>query len=124
MHALIIEDDTYSIEVLGKLLSQQGIECSAAQDARTVKNLCSEIAPIDLVFLDLEMPWINGYEMFHMLSEILTPDVPIIACSVHTNEALTAKELGFHSFISKPLDMDRFSNQVQSILNNQPVWDV
>jgi CheY-like chemotaxis protein len=124
MHALIIEDDVYSIEVLSKLLNQQGIAYSAVQDARKVEPMSGELASVDLVFLDLEMPWIDGYEMLRILGEFLRPEVPVIACSVHTNEALTARDLGFHSFISKPLDMERFPEQIQHILNNDSIWDI
>jgi len=35
-----------------------------------------------------------------------------------------ARAAGFNGFIGKPIDPDRFINQVQMILRNQPVWDL
>jgi DNA-binding response OmpR family regulator len=124
MHALIIEDDAYSIEVLGNLLSQEGIEFTALSDARKVEEAIRVLPPVDIVFLDLELPWTNGYEVYELLGTLLPAETRIIACSVHTNEIQTVRELGFHSFIAKPLDMDRFPMQIQRILNNHSVWEV
>jgi two-component system cell cycle response regulator DivK len=35
-----------------------------------------------------------------------------------------ARAAGFNGFIGKPIDPDRFIDQVRVILRNQPVWDL
>jgi DNA-binding NarL/FixJ family response regulator len=35
-----------------------------------------------------------------------------------------AKEAGFNGFISKPLDVDRFPDQINDILNGRSIWDL
>jgi two-component system cell cycle response regulator DivK len=34
-----------------------------------------------------------------------------------------ARESGFDGFLGKPLDPDRFPEQIRRILNNEPVWE-
>lgn len=122
-HALIIDDDTSNLGVLKELLTLEGISFTAVQDATVVEDMLLDIGHIDVVLLDLEMPDIDGYQMFELLSSY--PEmrgVPIVACTVHTNELPNARDLGFYSFISKPLDADKFGNQLANILNGTPVW--
>ncbi|HLA45227.1 MAG TPA: response regulator, partial [Aggregatilineales bacterium] len=78
---------------------------------------------VDIVFLDLEMPKLDGYEVLVILKQHFGNNVPIVACTVHTAEINTTRKLGFSSFVAKPLDTDRFPNQLSRILNGDPVWE-
>jgi two-component system, cell cycle response regulator DivK len=69
------------------------------------------------------MPKMNGYEVLKLLKQSLSGDVPIVAYTVHANEADVAWEKGFHSFLGKPLSHERFPSQLERILNNESVWD-
>lgn len=124
-HALIIDDDLNNLVVLQQMLTNQGISYTAVQDSTQVEGILQDLDEIDLIVLDLEMPDIDGYQMFEILhSYDQLRGVPITACTVHTNESHNAKDLGFHSFLSKPLDVHRFPEQIQNILAGSPVWDV
>jgi CheY-like chemotaxis protein len=122
IHALVIEDDSNSVQVISMLLKQQGLSCTAFKNPQDVVDALGSIEPFDVVFLDLEMPNVDGYQMFEFLRKNGV-NQPIIACTVHTNEMETARELGFNGFVSKPLDPLRFTDQISSILSGQPVWD-
>jgi CheY-like chemotaxis protein len=122
-HALIIDDEAFNLEVLGRILAAQGVTVTKVQDVKMLQSAVTAAQQIDIVFLDLEMPHMNGYEVFELLRSQLSGAVPIVACTVHANEVSTARDLGFHSFISKPLDQTRFPKQLQSILRGEPVWD-
>jgi CheY-like chemotaxis protein len=122
-HALIIDDELFNLEVLSRLLSTLGISSTKIQDVRSLETSLQKIAPVDMVFLDLEMPQMDGYQVFTILKRSLRANLPIIACTVHANEISTARELGFDGFIAKPLDQGRFSEQVDAILRGEQVWD-
>ena len=83
----------------------------------------SKLEKVDIVFLDLEMPKLDGYEVLVILKQHFGNNVPIVACTVHTAEINTTRKLGFSSFVAKPLDTDRFPNQLSRILNGDPVWE-
>ncbi len=125
IHALIIEDTAINSDVLREMLSGEGLTCSVIQDARLIQKQIVEQAPPDLIFLDLEMPYIDGYEVLNILkAHPVWASVPVVACTVHTAEATTARTKPFHSFLSKPLDADHFSDQLKEILDGKRVWDV
>lgn len=122
-HALIIDDDRSNLGVLQELLTLHGITYTAIQDSTKVEAALQTLDTIDVILLDLEMPDIDGYQLLDILKGYpQLADVPIVACTVHTGEVQTARELGFHSFISKPLDVDAFGEQLQQILDGEPVW--
>jgi two-component system cell cycle response regulator DivK len=123
LHALIIDDEIFNLEVLSRLLAAQGITSTRVQDIGGLREDIRAFAPFDVVFLDLEMPQMDGYQVFELLRGVLGTHTPIIACTVHANEVSTARELGFTGFLAKPLDQKRFPDQVRSILRGEPVWD-
>ncbi len=122
-HALIIDDDAYNVYIMERFLDRENISYTAITDTFMLESTLKELKKIDLVLLDLEMPKRDGYELVEVLKRHLDAQVPIIACTVHTAEINRTKKLGFSGFIAKPLDMDRFSEQVQRILNGETIWE-
>lgn len=68
------------------------------------------------------MPNISGYELLDQLRAAFGT-TPIVACTMHVSEVNVARQLGFDGFLGKPLDLDRFPDQVTIIINGQPLWE-
>jgi CheY-like chemotaxis protein len=122
-HALIIDDDAYNVYVMQQFLDRENISYTAITETSSLELILTQLDRIDIVLLDLEMPKRDGYEIIEMLKQHLNAGVPIVACTVHTAEINRTRKLGFSGFIAKPLDMDRFSEQVRRILNGEPIWE-
>lgn len=122
-HALIIDDNAQNLEVLARLLESNNVGCTALQDTRNLETDLQALASLDLVFLDLEMPLRNGYEVLKLLRTHYGTGLPIIACTVHTSELSSVREMGFDGFIAKPLNPLQFSKQIARLLNGESVWD-
>lgn len=125
IRALIIEDNRYNSDVLCEFLNSEAVDCSVIQDARSVSDYVNQNPPADVVFLDLEMPHLDGYEILDILkSDDYWKSVPVVACTVHSTEFQTARSKPFHSFLAKPLNADHFSHQLHRILNGEAVWEI
>lgn len=122
-HALIIDDDAYNVYIMERLFDLENITYTAITDILILEETLKSLESIDFVLLDLEMPKRDGYEIVQVLKRRLDADVPIVACTVHTAEINRTKKLGFSGFIAKPLDMERFSEQIRRVLNGDAVWD-
>jgi two-component system cell cycle response regulator DivK len=48
----------------------------------------------------------------------------VVIAQGSTLEMKKAQEAGFDGFISKPLDADRFPDQIRKILSGEEIWDV
>lgn len=123
-YALIIDDDLDNLDVLSALLEQMGVVSAMVQDPTQIRAALRQLSQVDVIFLDLEMPDINGYEMLDILKEEMGIEAPVVAYTVHTSEINVAHDLGFDGFLGKPLDPERFPQIVTRILNGEQVWDV
>lgn len=122
-HALIIDDQLPNIDVLAMLLEQEGISHTSATSARQVSDAISQAPQINVVFLDLEMPNGDYYQLFKTLrADKRLSGVPIIAYTVHTSEIDQAREVGFDGFLGKPLKTTEFPDQIRRILSGEEVW--
>jgi len=121
--ALVIDDNSENVEVLTSMLAANGGEVSSFKDPTKALKALETLPSVDMVFVDLDMPKINGFEMLKPLRENL-PNVPIIAYTVHISEIDVVRKLGFDGFLGKPLDHDRFPGLLQRILNGQAVWEL
>jgi len=123
MHALIIDDDRYSLSVLNQILSMEGVTSTTVSNSKVLPDLLATLPVLSVIFLDLEMPNMNGYQIFQQLrAEPRFQGVPIVACTVHTSEIGSLRKYGFDSFIGKPIDADAFPAQLRQILGGQAVW--
>jgi len=123
LHALIIDDDAYSVHIMERLLDLQDIRYTSIKDPTKLPAVLEGLDAIDVIFLDLEMPKLDGYEVLEILRDHFGEGVTIVACTVHTSQVNMTRKLGFSSFVAKPLDTDRFPDHLQRILNSEPVWE-
>lgn len=124
LHALVIDDNQVNIQVIASLLEAEGITLTALLNPLEIEQTLHAIGQLDIVFLDLEMPGMNGYELLDILRQDYgVVDIPIVAYTVHVTEVAEARRVGFDGFLGKPLQMNRFSDQLHRILDGQPVWD-
>lgn len=121
--ALVVEDDAMSVEVLDRLLQQEGMTVTAVYDPSELEAVVDELGNFDVIFLDLELPTMDGYEVLAILLDEFQINVPIVAYTMHTNEIQTARKQGFHSFLGKPLKLARFPDQIRRIMDGEPVWE-
>lgn len=122
-HALIIDDDAYNVYVMQRFLDKESISYTTITEIMTLEAILQKLPQTHIVLLDLEMPKRDGYEVITTLRQHLGDNIPIIACTVHTAEINRTRQRGFSGFIAKPLDMDRFSDQLQRILSGEPIWE-
>jgi CheY-like chemotaxis protein len=122
-HALIIDDDPQNIEVLERLLTANDVSHTAVEDTNTLADTLREMGQLDVIFLDINMPRLNGYQVLASLRDSLGNHCPIVAYTVFSDEIANARSMGFDGFISKPLNPQRFARQLAEILSGKPVWD-
>ena len=121
--ALVIDDNQFNLELMQELLRLEGYNCIPIQDPMDVSSIIDKLNEINVVFVDIKMPNLDGYQVLSILSRHINSNTPIVACSGYVNHMDTARETGFQHFISKPLNMQQFPNQLQRITNGISVWD-
>ncbi|CAG0955208.1 MAG: response regulator [Anaerolinea sp.] len=121
--ALIIDDNQANLEVLRLLLTKNGVRAVTLDSPRQISATLDELGTVNVIFLDLEFPNYDGFELLpKMKQDPRLKNIPIVAYSVHTSEISRARTAGFHSFLGKPIQPELFAQQLQAILNGQSVW--
>jgi two-component system, cell cycle response regulator DivK len=120
--ALIIDDNVQNLKVLSQLLAKQGVHCTEVSNAALLEGVLPTVGQVDVVFLDLEMPGLDGFAVKDLLRTHLV-GTPIIAYTVHVSEMNVVQQMGFDGFLAKPLSGVRFPEQLARILRGEPVWE-
>jgi len=97
---LIVEDEPMLVKMMRLILD--GYNLIIATDGQAGVKAAKEEKP-DIIFMDLTLPAINGYEA---LKEIRTfsETVPVIAMSAQKMPLSEIKEHGFDDYLEKPFD--------------------
>jgi two-component system LytT family response regulator len=103
---LIVDDEAPARSVLREMLSAQpGVrilaECSNGFEA---VKAASELEP-DVVFLDIEMPKLDGFEVL----ELLSPDIAVVFVTAYDAYALKAFEVHAVDYVLKPFRPERLA---------------
>lgn len=116
---LVAEDDNINFILIEKLLKMHGFKIIRARDGAEAVQLCKENNEIDLVFMDIKMPNLNGYEAFQKIREFNT-EIPIIAQTSYSfsEEIDRIKEIGFDDYLSKPLDKVKIAAILKKYFEN------
>jgi CheY-like chemotaxis protein len=123
VHALIIEDDTSSVAVLTNLLRQMKITYTAVFDPAKAVDTAINLPSLNIIFVDLELPASNGYQvMADLRSQPTLANIPIVAYTSHLSEMAKAREMGFDSFFGKPIRSTTFPQDLASVLGGTSVW--
>ena len=107
LRVIIADDEPAAPERLRQFLEQESdIEIVAeCGDGLSALSAIREQAP-DLIFLDIRMPAMNGFEVVRQISGGTVP--PIIFVSAHDNHALEAFDISAVDYLLKPFDRERF----------------
>lgn len=120
--ALIIDDNQTNILVLQQLLTMEGLTTFTMSNAKQLAFHLDSIKNIDVVFLDLEMPVVDGYAAVKVIKNHPNfLNTKVVAYSVHVSELHNAFEMGFDGFLGKPLNAEAFPEQLENILKGERV---
>ena len=113
IQAIIIDDERHSCEALKMLLDKccSPIEVAICNSADDGLIKIKELKP-DLIFLDIEMPFMNGFQMLEQLSSI---DFEIIFTTSYDQYAITAFKFSALDYLLKPVDREELEKAMQKV---------
>ncbi len=124
---LVVEDNVSNFVLMARMLGFLGIHCEWKTSGYEVVEFADTLPQLDMVLMDIRLPYEDGYSALRKLRESTKlKSVPVVAVTAEgTQEELNRARLaGFNGFIGKPLDPDRFPDQIQRILADKPVWEL
>ena len=113
-NVLVAEDNRMNQKVIKFLLERQGADCTFAKNGLEALELY-KILDFHLVFMDIYMPDMDGYEATRCIKETdkyLNFKTPIIgvSASAFDKDIEKAKDAGIDDFLPKPIDKEKLKN--------------
>ena len=122
MNILIAEDNDINWEIISTMLSMFGITSERAENGRicTEKMAAAEEGSYDLIFMDIQMPEMNGLDAtrhIRTLENKWAASIPIIAMTADAFSENVTKclEAGMDGHIAKPVDMKLVIKEIRRI---------
>jgi len=123
---LVVEDNVSNFVLIARMLGYLGIHCEWKTSGYEVVEYADTLPRLDLILMDIRLPYEDGYGAQKKIRAAERfKSVPIVAVTAEASleQMNKAKESGFDGFLGKPLDPDRFPEQIRRILNGEQVWE-
>jgi CheY-like chemotaxis protein len=118
---LVVEDDSYSQQVMVGLLENLGYQAEAVGNGKEALEAL-ETTPYDLVLMDIQMPVMDGFEATRAIrdsgSRVLDPEIPIVAITAHAFNKDREKciDAGMNDYLTKPINTAEFQRALEQYL--------
>ena len=124
---LVVEDNVSNFVLIARMLGYLGIHCEWKTSGYEVVEYADTLPRLDLILMDIRLPYEDGYGALKKIraSERLK-GITIVAVTAEASpeQIKKARESGFDGFLGKPLDPDRFPEQIRRILSGEAVWEL
>ena len=104
IHILFVDDDIVQLNLISELMKRTGLSCVCSLSSPEALKLL-ETESFDIIFTDIQMPDIKGFELVEKIRRLPWPKaqtIPIIGFSADSHWMENHLENGFTDFLSKP----------------------
>ncbi|MBT4530495.1 MAG: response regulator [Phycisphaerae bacterium] len=122
---LIVDDEAHILQVLSLKLRNCGYDIATAVDGEDALHQAKSDIP-DLIISDVQMPYMNGLELSHALSnDPVTSHIPIVILTArgHTLETSDTDIPNVRKVLSKPFSPRGIAELVSELLQGAPACD-
>lgn len=107
LRVLAVEDNEFNLEIISDMLELFGIHCAKAINGQEAVKRVSENT-YDLVFMDIRMPILDGYEASKAIRALSLEKQPLIialTASSALREQEKFQEYGINDYLIKPVEI-------------------
>lgn len=120
---LIVEDNVLNQRILVALLKKYNYTCIIAHNGlEAIQEYMLHSSELDVIFMDIEMPVMNGYEATKIIrekeKELQLPAIPVIGLSGNAREQqkLQALSIGMTDYLTKPFSGEDIVAKINSLV--------
>jgi len=116
LRAMVVDDEPLAVERMCALLARIP-ELTVVATAECGEDAIAAVlgTPIDVLFLDVEMPQLDGFDLIEQLAREMDPLPHIVLVTAHECHAPLAFDSGVVDFLTKPVRLGRLETAVQRI---------
>jgi two-component system cell cycle response regulator DivK len=121
---LIVEDSSDNMTLFRTLLTLKGHEVNGLTGGEGLLEMIERAAP-DLVLMDIQLPGKDGYALLEEIRHSRFAELRVVALTAHAmaGDSARALESGFDGYITKPIDIRAFPDQITRAINGEQVQE-
>jgi DNA-binding LytR/AlgR family response regulator len=117
LRVLVVDDEQPALDELAFLLGRDDrVGEVLTSDSATQGLVTLQAEEVDAVFLDIQMPGLNGVELAQVLSRFRRPPA-IVFVTAHEEHAVEAFEVRAVDYVLKPVRADRLAEAVRRVVD-------
>jgi len=118
-HVVLVVDDEFLVRsVLSEILKDAGFQVLQAESAGQAIHILEERPQVDLIFSDVKMPGMDGFELARWVNEH-NSDMPVILASGYVGKTSMACELRCAEVLRKPFDFDTVIEKIRDTISRR-----
>jgi two-component system cell cycle response regulator DivK len=125
---LIVEDNVSNFVLMARMLAYMGVpRCEWKTSGWQVAEFADTLPRIDLILMDIRLPYEDGFtalEKVRATPRFTSTIIVAVTAEASQEQMAKARAAGFNGFLGKPLDPDRFPDQIRRLLQREPVWEL
>lgn len=124
---LVVEDNVSNFVLIARILGYMGIHCEWKTSGYEVVEYADTLPQLDLILMDIRLPYEDGFGALQKIRNspsLKRTRVAAVTAEASAEQMRKAREASFDGFIGKPIDPDRFPDQIRRILAGDPVWEL
>jgi two-component system cell cycle response regulator DivK len=117
---LIVEDSPDNMKLFRTLLTLKGHEVAGLTGGEGLLDAIEDGSP-DLVLMDIQLPGKDGFELLREIRGSPFGTMRVVALTAHamTGDRERVFQAGFDGYITKPIDVRKFPEQIQRALKGE-----
>ena len=121
---LVVEDNPDNMKLFTTILRLKGHVVRELPDGEGLLAQLAEERP-DLVLMDIQLPGRDGFALLEEIRQSPTPGLRVVALTAHamSGDRDRALDAGFDGYLTKPIDVRRFPEQVAQAVAGESVTD-
>ena len=116
---LVVEDNEHVAYMLNFLLRRAGYDVIAVTNGRDAQSAIENIEPVDVVLLDLMLPYISGYQLIEEIRgnhDWLRVPIVVLSGKVLEEDIVQALDLGANDYVTKPFRPEELLARLRRIV--------
>ena len=115
---LVVDDEPVMRNAIKRIFEKENYRVLIAKDAMELSKIIED-TKLDLILLDIQLPWVDGYELCALLkSHPLLKNLPVAFVSGNKTEEDIRKgfDAGCDEYITKPFEVEAIQKMVSQLL--------
>lgn len=124
---LVVEDNVSNFVLIARMLGYMGIHCEWKTSGYEVVEYADTLPRLDLILMDIRLPYEDGYGALKKIRNspsLKGTKVIAVTAEASVEQMNKSRDSGFDGFLGKPLDPDKFPDQIHRILEGESVWEL